>query len=175
MKIYLIGFMGCGKSHWGKQLSRKLQIPYFDLDEQIVTNEGRSINEIFEQEGEEYFRLKEKEVLYIITESHDDFVMACGGGTPCFYNNIDYMNRSGVTVWINSSLESLFERLIKEKDERPLIRELSDEQLRSYIAKKYADRRIYYQQASVIIDGEVTLEKLTENIYSESSGPRRKW
>jgi shikimate kinase len=175
MKIYLIGFMGCGKSHWGKLLSRKLQIPYFDLDEQIVANEGRSINDIFEQEGEEYFRLKEKEVLYILTESHDDFVMACGGGTPCFFNNIDYMNRSGVSVWISSSIDSLFERLIKEKEKRPLIRELSDEQLFAYITKKYADRRIYYQQATVIIDDEVTLEKLMDSIYSESSGPRRKW
>ncbi len=177
MKIYLIGFMGCGKTYWGKQLSRKLEIPFFDLDEQIVANEGRSINEIFEKEGEEYFRLKEKEVLYILTESHEDFVMACGGGTPCFYNNIDYMNSSGTTVWINSSVESLFERLLKEKEGRPLIRDLTDEQLRSYIAKKYADRRIYYQQAVVIIDNEeVTLEKLVEEIMSaESSQTRRKW
>jgi shikimate kinase len=177
MKIYLIGFMGCGKTHWGKQLSRKLEIPFFDLDEQIVANEGKSVNEIFEIEGEEYFRLKEKEVLYILTESHEDFVMACGGGTPCFYNNIDYMNSSGTSVWINSSVDMLFERLIKEKEGRPLIRDLTDEQLRSYIAKKYADRRIYYQQATVIIDNdEVSLEKLVEEIMSaESTQPRRKW
>lgn len=177
MKIFLIGFMGCGKTHWGKQLSRKLEIPFFDLDEQIVSSEGRSINDIFEKEGEEYFRLKEKEVLYILSESHEDFVMACGGGTPCFYNNIDYMNRTGVSVWINSSVDSLFERLIKEKQGRPLIRDLSDEQLRSYIIKKYADRRIYYQQALVIIDNDhVTLDKLTEEIMnSESLQSRRKW
>jgi shikimate kinase len=177
MKIFLIGFMGCGKTHWGKQLSRKLEIPFFDLDEQIVSSEGRSINDIFEKEGEEYFRLKEKEVLYILSESHEDFVMACGGGTPCFYNNIDYMNRTGVSVWINSSVDSLFERLIKEKQGRPLIRDLSDEQLRSYITKKYADRRIYYQQALVIIDNDhVTLDRLTEEIMnSESLQPRRKW
>jgi shikimate kinase len=177
MKVFLIGFMGCGKTHWGKQLSRKLGIPFFDLDEQVVSNEGRSINEIFEKEGEEYFRLKEKEVLYILTESHEDFVMACGGGAPCFYNNIDYMNRSGITVWINSSVDSLFDRLIKEKDGRPLIRDLSDEQLRAYIAKKYADRRIYYQQALVIIDNdEVSLDKLTEEILNaESLQMKRKW
>ena len=169
--------MGCGKTHWGKQLSRKLEIPFFDLDEQIVSSEGRSINDIFEKDGEEYFRLKEKEVLYILSESHEDFVMACGGGTPCFYNNIDYMNRTGVTVWINSSVDSLFERLIKEKQGRPLIRDLSDEQLRSYITKKYADRRIYYQQALVIIDNDhVSLDRLTEEIMnSESIQSRRKW
>lgn len=166
--------MGCGKTHWGKQLSHKLQIPYFDLDEQIESYEGRTISEIFEQEGEEYFRLKEKEVLYIITESHEDFVMSSGGGTPCFFNNIDYMNRSGISVWINSSVDSLFERLIKEKDKRPLIRDLSDEQLHSYIAKKYADRRIYYQQASVIIyNDQVTIDQLTEEITNSDSFLKR--
>ena len=69
-----------------------------------------------QEEGEEYFRLKEKEVLHIITESHESFVMACGGGSPCYFNNIEYMNQSGTTVWINTPLETLFERLVKEKE-----------------------------------------------------------
>ena len=158
--------MGCGKTHWGKEISRKLSIPFFDLDEQIVASEGKSINDIFASEGEEFFRLKEKEVLYLVTESHESFVMACGGGTPCFYNNIDYMNKSGTTVWINCSVDCLFSRLVKEREKRPLIRDLSDAQLRAFIIKKFADRKIFYQQASVIIsEDDIKLDKVIETIF----------
>jgi shikimate kinase len=166
MKIFLIGFMGSGKTHWGRQLSLKLDIPFFDLDEQVTSHEGKAINEIFADEGEEYFRLSEKDTLHIITESHDSFVMACGGGTPCYFNNIEYMNRAGTTVWINTAIETLHQRLIKEKDKRPLIKELDDDQLRSFIGKKYSDRRIYYEQADVVVDDEpVQLDKLIELIF----------
>lgn len=154
MKIFLIGFMGSGKTHMGRLISQKLGLPFFDLDEQVVNQEERSINEIFEQEGEEYFRKAEKEVLHIFSESHDAFVMATGGGTPCYFNNIGYMNEEGLTVWINTPTETLFHRLVKEKDSRPLLRELSDDQLRSFIQKKISDRRIFYEQAEVIIHGE---------------------
>jgi shikimate kinase len=166
MRIYLIGFMGCGKTHWGKLLSEKLKVPFFDLDDQIVASEGKSINDIFAEQGEEFFRLKEKEVLYMLTESHESFVMACGGGTPCFYNNIDYMNKSGTTVWFNCTVDCLFDRLVKEKEKRPLIRSLTDEQLRNYIIKKYADRKIFYQQADVLIHDEgVSLQKMIDDIF----------
>ncbi len=92
MRIFLIGFMACGKTHWGKLLSEKLQIPFFDLDQQVEEKEESTITQIFEEYGEEYFRLLEKDVLHLLTENHESFVMACGGGTPCFYNNIDYMS-----------------------------------------------------------------------------------
>ena len=166
MKIFLIGFMGSGKTHWGRLLSQKLSIPFFDLDAQVEEQSGKTISEIFAAEGEEQFRLKEKNVLHIITESHESFVMACGGGSPCFFNNIEYMHQSGTTVWINTPLEILFERLVKEKDKRPLIKELSDEQLESFIRKKFADRKIYYEQADVKLDEEpVQIEKLIEKIF----------
>ncbi|NOT52749.1 MAG: shikimate kinase [Chitinophagaceae bacterium] len=166
MRIFLIGFMGSGKTHWGRLLSQKLSLPFFDLDEQVTTHAGKPIVEIFDTEGEEHFRLMEKEVLHIITESHESFIMACGGGSPCYFNNIDYMNNSGTTVWINTSLDVLFERLVKEKQIRPLIKELSDEQLRNFIGKKFADRRIYYEQADVIVDEEpVEVDKLVEKIF----------
>lgn len=166
MRIYLIGFMGCGKTHWGKKLSHKLKLPFFDLDHVIEEKEGKSITAIFAQTGEEYFRLLEKDVLYLLTESHDSFVMATGGGTPCFFNNIDYMKSRGTTVWINSSIDSLHSRLAKEKEKRPLIRNLSDEELKSYIIKKYSDRKIFYQQAAVILsEEEVTLDKLIETTF----------
>lgn len=166
MKIFMIGFMGCGKSYWGSQLSEKLGIPFFDLDALIVEREGKPINEIFAEMGEEYFRMLEKDVLHLVTESHETFVMACGGGTPCFFNNIDYMKRQGTTVWINCSTDCLYSRLVKEKAQRPLIRSIPDEQLKSYIIKKYSDRKIFYQQAAVIVsDEDVTLDTLIQKTF----------
>jgi len=167
MKIFFIGFMGSGKTHWGKQVSEKLHIPFFDLDEQIISHEGKSITEIFSENGEEYFRLLEKDILHIISESHENFVMACGGGTPCYYNNIDYMNKSGTSIWINTPIDTLFQRLIKEKETRPLIKNLSSEQLKRFIIKKFSDRKIYYEQADIIVDEEPVLEKLVEKIFHE--------
>jgi shikimate kinase len=114
MKIFFIGFMGCGKTHWGNLLSQKLNLPFFDLDQKIVEHDGRSVSEIFKKEGEEYFRLLEKDVLHLLTENHESFDMACGGGTPCFYNNIDYLKKKGTVVWINCSTEMLYQRLVKE-------------------------------------------------------------
>lgn len=166
MKIFLIGFMGSGKTHWGRLLSEKLGMRFFDLDEQIIEQAGNSINEIFASEGEEQFRLKEKEILHIITESHDSFVMACGGGAPCYFNNIVYMNQAGTTVWIHTPLEVVYDRLLKEKESRPLIKDFSNEQLQSYITKKFADRRIYYEQSKVSIDEEpVQIQKLIDTIF----------
>jgi shikimate kinase len=166
MKIFLIGFMGSGKTHWGHLLSEKLGIRFFDLDEQVTEHAGRSIPEIFATDGEEQFRLMEKDALYIITESHDSFVMACGGGSPCYFNNIEYMNKAGVTVWINTPLETLHSRLVGEKQKRPLIKDLSDEQLRGFIQKKFSDRRIYYEQATISIEEEpLLLDSLIEKIF----------
>ena len=166
MKIFFIGFMGTGKTHSGRQLSEKLGIPFFDLDVEIVAHDGKSINEIFAKQGEEYFRLLEKDVLHIIAEYHESFVMACGGGTPCYYNNIDYMNKEGISIWLNTPLDTLYTRLINEKEKRPLIKELTNEQLKGYIAKKFSDRKIYYEQASIVIDDEpVLLEKIVEKIF----------
>ena len=166
MRIFLIGFMGSGKTHWGRLLSEKLGMRFFDLDEQVAEHAGKSIPEIFASEGEEQFRMMEKDTLYIIAESHQQFIMACGGGSPCYFNNIEYMNQVGTTVWINSPLDTLFERLIKEKDKRPLIKELSDEQLKAFIHKKFADRKIYYEQADVKVDEDpVQLDNLIEKIF----------
>ena len=166
MKIFLLGFMGSGKTHWGRELSQKLSIPFFDLDEQIVNSENKSINEIFEEQGEEKFRLLEKDTLHIITESRDSMVMATGGGTPCYFNNIEYMNRSGTTVWLDTPIQVLYERLLKERSHRPLLKNLSDEQIKSFIIKKFSDRKIYYEQASIIINEEpIQLDKLIEKIF----------
>jgi len=166
MKIFLLGFMGSGKTHWGRQISQKLKLRFFDLDEEIVSHAGKSISEIFAENGEEYFRLLEKDILHILAESHESFVMACGGGTPCFFNNIEYMNKTGTTAWVHTSVESLFSRLLAEKDKRPLIRDLGDDQLKGFIIKKYADRKMYYEQADVVVEEEnITLEQMVEKIF----------
>lgn len=166
MKIFLVGFMGCGKTHWGHALSKKLALPFFDLDHQIEEKENKTINTIFNEQGEEHFRLLEKEVLYLINESHDSFVMATGGGTPCFYNNIGYMKTSGIAVWLNCSIDCIYERLTKEPEQRPLVKNLSDEALHSYITKKIADRKIYYEQATCIVtDDNPSLDQMVSTIF----------
>lgn len=166
LRIFLIGFMGTGKSYWGRQLAQKLEVPFFDLDHQIEEGEGKSIKEIFETEGEEHFRRLEKEVLHLVTESHGAFVMATGGGTPCFYNNIEYMKKSGIAIWINTPVAELHQRLSAEKEHRPLLKDMDDEQLLAFISKKCADRSIFYRQANTTVNGEgLSLEKLISKIF----------
>lgn len=170
MRIYLIGFMGSGKTYWGRQLGQKLELPKFDLDEQIEQAEGRPVTEIFAQEGEEYFRQKEQETLMLLSETHESFVMSTGGGTPCFFNNIDYMNKMGTTIWINSSIDSLHQRISSEQAQRPLVKNLNSEQLRAYIIKKLGDRKIFYQQASeVIFEHELSLDTFLDKIFHEEN------
>ncbi len=170
MKIFLIGFMGCGKTHLGKIISEKLNFPFFDLDEKIIEHEGRSINEIFQKEGEEYFRLLEKDLLHMITESHETFVMATGGGAPCFYNTIDYLKKQGTVVWINCSTDCLYKRLLKEREKRPLLNNIPDKELKSYVIKKYSSRKIFYQQASVILPEEnPDIDSVVSKIFHSKS------
>ncbi len=158
--------MGSGKTHWGRLLSEKLGIRFFDLDEEIVEAAGKPITEIFATTGEEHFRMLEKDVLHQLTENHESFIMACGGGTPCYFNNIEFMNQAGTSVWINTPVETLFSRLVNQKSNRPLIRDLSDDQLRGFISKKFSDRRMYYEQAELVVDEEpVELDKLIETIF----------
>lgn len=168
MKIFLIGFMGSGKSHWGRQLSQGLQLPYFDLDDVITQLEKRPIAEIFAVEGEEYFRRKEQEQLDRLIRDYPAFVCSTGGGTPCFFNNIDRMKSAGTVVWLNTSPDALVVRLLKEKEKRPLIRDVSDEELLSFIRKKMNDRRLYYEQAHVHVDeDQVDLDSLLKMILHE--------
>ncbi len=158
--------MGSGKTHWGRLLSEKLGVRFFDLDEEIVEQAGKPITEIFATTGEEHFRMLEKDILRHISDKHESFIMACGGGTPCYFNNIEFMNQAGTSVWINTPVETLFSRLVNQKSKRPLIRDLSDDQLRGFISKKFSDRRMYYEQAELVVDEEpVELDKLIETIF----------
>ncbi|HVU57285.1 MAG TPA: shikimate kinase [Puia sp.] len=161
MKIFLIGFMGSGKTHWGKLLSAKLQLPFRDLDTLIVEKEQRSVQDIFAEQGEEYFRYEEKEMLEDLVGKEENFILSCGGGTPCFFNNIEFMKKSGKVVWLNTSVDVLKERLLKERMSRPLIREVNDEDLKRFIIRKLSERKMYYEQADVMVNEEsITLEEL---------------
>lgn len=154
MRIFLIGFMGSGKTHWGKQVASRMQLPFFDLDEVIVTELGKSIPELFAEHGEEYFRIAEKDILEDLIDKHDSMILSCGGGTPCFFNNIETMKKFGIVVWLNTHVEVLVQRLIKEKQQRPLLKDIPDEGLKSFIVRKLNERRMYYELADVVIDKE---------------------
>ena len=168
MKIYLIGFMGSGKSHWGRKISASLNIPFFDLDDVIVMREGKPITEIFANQGEEYFRLLEKDTLINLTVNHDAFVISSGGGTPCFFGNIDYMKEHGKVIWLNTSTQVLIDRLLKEKKHRPLLMDIPDEDMKSFIIKKLHDRKMYYEQAHLSLhEEELSLEQIKEAIINE--------
>lgn len=153
--------MGSGKTHWGRLLSSKLKLPFRDLDSLIVEKEQRSVSDIFAAEGEEYFRYKEMEVLEELVGEEENFILSCGGGTPCFFNNIEFMKKSGKVVWLNTSVEVLKERLLKERMSRPLIREVDDEELKRFIIRKLSERKMYYEQADVMVNEEsISLEEL---------------
>ena len=154
MRIFLIGFMGSGKTHWGKQLSECLSMPFYDLDEVIEENEKRTVADIFTESGEEYFRIKEKEVLEKLVDENLSIIISCGGGTPCFFNNIDFMKTYGLVVWLNTNIDVLGNRLLKQRNQRPVLSGLRDDELKAFIIKKMNERRMYYEQADLIIDNE---------------------
>lgn len=159
MKLFLIGFMGAGKSYWGKQLAEHFGLPYFDLDEVIVEREDMPVADIFSEKGEAYFRELEGEVLRELTLSNDAFLISCGGGTPCFSDSMDFMNANGITIWLNPSVPVIVERLQRKQYKRPLIQDLSKEDLLAFSEKKLAERQPFYEQSQIIInDDKVSLE-----------------
>jgi shikimate kinase len=154
MRIFLIGFMGSGKTHWGRQVALRLGLPFFDLDEVITNEENKSIPDIFATDGEEYFRSREKEILERLVDENSSMVLSCGGGTPCFFNNIEFMKKYGTVVWLNTHVDVLMQRLMKEREQRPLLKDITDAELKHYIIRKLNDRRMYYELADVVIDKE---------------------
>jgi len=149
--LFLIGFMGSGKSYQGRRLAEKLGCPFIDLDAFIVTSEGKSIADIFAETGEAGFRVLESNCLHRIAALPPS-VVATGGGTPCFFDNLDWMKRHGTTVYLRTAADVLFERLRGGKTHRPLLRDLDDEGLRTFIRERLAAREPYYLQADVTLD-----------------------
>ncbi len=151
MRIFIIGFMGSGKTTVAKKLAPRLKLSFYDLDKLIEERYNKSIDTIFEDKGEESFRKKENLMLTEISSS-DNFILSTGGGLPCFYDNMNMMNSKGKTVYLRMSPLALFSRLKNSKAHRPLIKNLDDGQLKLFIEKKLEEREPYYLRASVIID-----------------------
>jgi len=152
VKIFLVGMMGAGKSYWKNWFSKKYALRGYDLDFLIEAMEEQTISEIFETEGEDSFRKKEAAMLRLLKQSKN-FVAATGGGTPCFHKNMDWMNHQGITIWIDEPVSVLVERLKAEKSHRPLINNLSDDELASYLQQKLNERKSFYIQATHHLEG----------------------
>lgn len=153
MKVFLIGYMGSGKSTLGPKLARALNIPFMDLDKLIEEQIGMTIAQYFEQHGETSFRNVEAELLRSMTEKNDSFLMSTGGGAPVFHDNMKFMNENGTTVYLEMNPRSLAQRLAPAKDERPLLKNISDEDLPEFIAAKLKEREVYYKEAHLITSG----------------------
>lgn len=152
MKIILLGYMGSGKSTLGKALAKKKNIPFIDLDHYIEQKESLSVKEIFKIKGEIYFRKKETFYLSELLHFDTDFVLALGGGTPCFGNNMDIiLQATPYVIYLKYNYLSLTQRLLKEKHKRPLIADLEDDALEEFIRKHLFERNPYYSQAKHII------------------------
>ena len=165
MKIFLIGFMGSGKTTAGKMLANRLSYSYFDLDEFIEQQEQESIRNIFEKKGESYFREQESKYLKKIAE-YEDCVISTGGGAPCHFDNMDYMNNAGITVYLKMKPEQLASRLKNGRQERPLIKDKDDQELLHYIKDKLSQREKDYQKASLTIDGyNFNINELIDKIH----------
>lgn len=161
--------MGSGKTHWGRILAEKLGAPFLDLDEFIEKNEGKPVAEIFADSGEKGFRVLEREYLLRLA-ALPPAVVATGGGTPCFFDNMDWMKKNGATVYLETPPEILFERLKTEREQRPLLKNLSEAELKDFIQSRLREREVFYRQADFILknagDDEAFFEKLMALIQS---------
>jgi len=152
--------MGCGKSTLGRRLSEHLNMQFVDMDHYIEERNHKTIPQIFEQEGEAEFRIKERKALEELSE-FTDIVIATGGGAPCFFDNIDLMNKSGKTIYISIDPAILADRLLKSKTERPLIKGKSKEELVAFIDETLKKRNEFYKQAKFqITKPDIELEEL---------------
>ena len=168
MKIFLIGYMASGKTTFGKALATKLGTPFIDLDDFIENQSGKTISDIFAEGGEEAFRKIENEMLKKAVDSEPDAVIACGGGTPCFNNNMDFLNSNGVTVFLETSIPVLISRLQEENDKRPLVSGKTNEEIRKKVLTQLCDRLPHYMEAKLKWHGDdlENEEQIRENVES---------
>ena len=148
-----MGYMGSGKTTLGRHLAQRLELPFYDLDSLIEERQGLSVSEIFSDRGEIHFRRLESQVLEEVLDKAEPMVLALGGGTPCYGQNLEKLLQDGVlSIYLKLSPVSLFGRLSERKGSRPLIAHLSDEQLQEFIRKHLFERQFYYNQANCVVD-----------------------
>lgn len=162
-KVFLVGFMGCGKSTQGKKLAKALNKPFIDLDNYIEKKEELSIDEIFKNKGEAYFREKETEYLTQVIKRYPSSVVSLGGGTPCFNNNMVQILKAGTAIYLEMPAESLHFRLTQSESKRPLFSNKSAEEGLKFIQELLRIRIPYYERAPIKVNGiNLTTEKLVE-------------
>lgn len=170
--IFLIGFMGSGKSFWGQRLAARLHWPFIDLDEQIEQQAGKSIAEIFTEWGEDGFRKLEQKTLHRLA-TQPGTVVATGGGTPCFFDNLAWMNAHGLSIYLKAPPTLLANRLQHERSLRPLLKAVKSTDLQSFIENKLAEREPFYYLAHWICDQDQDapefLETLTARVLKHIS------
>jgi shikimate kinase len=163
-RIYIIGFMGSGKTTVGKKLAAGLHWSFIDLDSEIEVAAGKTISRIFSDSGEEYFRRLESEVLQKL-DIKKDTIISVGGGAPCFSTNMDFMNETGIVIYLRMTPEQLKSRLSRESGKRPLLKDIKQNEMHLYIGEKLSEREKYYNQALIIIDGiDLNIKALTDRL-----------
>jgi shikimate kinase len=167
MKVYLVGMPGSGKTTLGKKLAALLSIPFIDLDAEIEKSEQRKISDIFSSEGEVYFRRIESTLLQNWANSKKDFVMATGGGTPCFHKGMEIINKTGVSIFLNVSTGEILER-IKNNNERPLL--AGDLLTREQKLLATASVRLPFYEQAHIITQHSNVEEILASIHSKTVG-----
>ena len=150
-RIILIGYMGAGKTTVGRALSKELGIPFYDLDWYIENRRRKTVSEIFAEQGEEAFRKIEHNMLHEVAE-FENVIISCGGGTPCFYDNIDYMNQQGQVIYLKATPEVLYQHLIMGKGDRPLLKGKNKEELMTFISEQLKKREPFYSKAQYTLD-----------------------
>ena len=161
MKVFLIGFMGSGKTTIGKKLANYLKYEFIDLDKLIESKAGMSIVNYFEIHGEPLFRELERDTLQK-TEFPENVIIATGGGAPCFGDNMEWMNNNGLVAYLSLSPKALASRLEHSKTDRPLIRHLKGDELIDFISSKLQDREVFYNQAKYVVSAsDLTAERLS--------------
>jgi len=153
MKIILLGYMASGKTSIGKRLSNLLSMRFLDLDDYIIAKEKMSISSIFDKKGEVYFRKIEHQYLKKVLSKEEDFILALGGGTPCYANNMEQIrnDKNSISIYLQGSTPVMIERLIRKKSKRPLIASLGDDKIPEFVAKHLFERRSFYEQAAHVI------------------------
>ena len=165
MKVVLLGYMGSGKSTIGKLLAERLDYSFIDLDEFIEEKEGKPIAQIFDEEGEIYFRRKESFYIQEVLTQNDNLVLSLGGGTPCYAKNMNgILHLTDKVFYLKVSVNELSKRLLKEKDQRPLIKNIEDGALSEFIGKHLFERNVYYNKARYTIDSD---DKAPKTVVSE--------
>ncbi len=169
-RIVLIGYMGAGKTTIGRALAKELGLQFYDLDWYIENRRRKKIPQIFAELGEDGFRQIEHNMLHEVAE-FEDIVLSCGGGTPCFFDNVDYMNQQAQVVYLKCEPEVLYGHLLMSKNERPLLKGKSPDELITYIREQLQVREPFYSKARYTLDVslmdnyekiKVTVDKLKE-------------